>query len=111
MENKEMQELLKKMKASKSAEELVEMAKAQGKELPADKAQELFAKLNGGELSEEQLDAVAGGMTYEEWVDWVMEYGWKEQLNYKMAKKSLDALAKLNKIQDIIESHTKFSNY
>ena len=87
------------------------MAKANGAEIPADEAEELFAKLNGGELSEEQLDAVAGGMTYEEWVDWVMEYGWKEQLNYKMAKKSLDALAKLNKIQDIIESHTKFSNY
>ena len=111
MENVNIKELLEKLKSAKSAEELVEMAKANGAEIPADEAEELFAKLNGGELSEEQLDAVAGGMTYEEWVDWVMEYGWKEQLNYKMAKKSLDALAKLNKIQDIIESHTKFSNY
>ena len=62
MENKEMQELLKKLKAAKSAEELVEMAKAQGKELPADKAGELFAKLNAKEeLSDEDVEKIAGG--------------------------------------------------
>ena len=62
MENKEMQELLKKLKAAKSAEELVEMAKAQGKELPADKAGELFAKLNAQEeLSDEDVEKIAGG--------------------------------------------------
>ena len=62
MENKEMQELLKKLKAAKSAEELVEMAKAQGKELPADKAGELFAKLNTKEeLSDEDVEKIAGG--------------------------------------------------
>ena len=62
MENKEMQELLKKLKAAKSAEELVEMAKAQGKELPADKAGELFAKLNAKEeLSDEDVEKIARG--------------------------------------------------
>ena len=62
MENKEMQELLKKLKTAKSAEELVEMAKAQGKELPADKAGELFAKLNAKEeLSDEDVEKIAGG--------------------------------------------------
>ena len=62
MENKEMQELLKKLKAAKSAEELVEMVKAQGKELPADKAGELFAKLNAKEeLSDEDVEKIAGG--------------------------------------------------
>ena len=62
MENKEMQELLKKLKTAKSTEELVEMAKAQGKELPADKAGELFAKLNAKEeLSDEDVEKIAGG--------------------------------------------------
>ena len=62
MENKEMQELLKKLKTAKSTEELVEMAKAQGKELPADKAGELFAKLNANEeLSDEDVEKIAGG--------------------------------------------------
>ena len=62
MENKEMQELRKKLKTAKSTEELVEMAKAQGKELPADKAGELFAKLNAKEeLSDEDVEKIAGG--------------------------------------------------
>ena len=62
MENEEMQELLKKLKAAKSAEELVEMAKANGAEIPADKAVELFAKLNAKEeLSDEDVEKIAGG--------------------------------------------------
>ena len=62
MENKEMQELLKKLKAAKSGEELVEMAKANGAEIAPDKAEELFAKLNDGELSDDKAEAVAGGV-------------------------------------------------
>ena len=62
MENENMKELLEKLKAAKSVEELVEMAKAEGAEIAPDKAEELFAKLNAeGELSEEELDAIAGG--------------------------------------------------
>ena len=57
-----MQELLEKLKAAKSVEELVEIAKAEGVEIPADKAEELFAKLNAeGELSDEDLEEIAGG--------------------------------------------------
>ena len=55
-------ELLVKLQAAKSVEELVEMAKAQGKELPADKAGELFAKLNAKEeLSDEDVEKIARG--------------------------------------------------
>ena len=62
MENKEMQELLEKLKATKSVEELVEIAKVNGVEIPADKVEELFAKLNDGELSDDEAEAVAGGI-------------------------------------------------
>ena len=65
MENKEMQELLKKLKAAKSAQELIEMAKAEGAEIAPDKAEELFTKLNAeGEISEEELEAIAGGLFF-----------------------------------------------
>ena len=57
-------ELLVKLQAAKSVEELVEMAKAEGAEIAPDKAEELFAKLNAeGEISEEELEAIAGGFT------------------------------------------------
>ena len=57
-------ELLVKLQAAKSAEELIEMAKAEGAEIAPDKAEELFAKLNAeGEISEEELEAIAGGFT------------------------------------------------
>ena len=63
MENKEMQELLEKLQAAKSAEELIEIAKANGVEIAPDKAEELFAKLNAqGELSDEDLEKIAGGL-------------------------------------------------
>ena len=55
-------ELLVKLQAAKSAEELIEMAKAEGAEIAPDKAEELFAKLNAeGEISEEELEVIAGG--------------------------------------------------
>ena len=62
MENENMKELLEKLKAAKSVEELIEMAKAEGVEIHADKAEELFAKLNAeGELSDDLMDEIAGG--------------------------------------------------
>ena len=55
-------ELLKKAKTAKSAEELLEMAKAENIELNAEEAAQAFAKMNkNGELSDEELDNVAGG--------------------------------------------------
>ena len=60
--NANIRELLEKLKAAKSVEELVEMAKANGAEIAPDKAEELFAKLNDGELSDDKAEAVAGGV-------------------------------------------------
>ena len=55
-------ELLEKAKTAKSAEELLEMAKAENLELTEEEAAKAFAELNKtGELSDEQLDNVAGG--------------------------------------------------
>ena len=55
-------ELLEKAKAAKSAEELLALAKNEGIELTAEQAAKAFAELNkSGELSDEELDNVAGG--------------------------------------------------
>ncbi len=63
--NINIKELLEKLQTAKSVEELVEMAKAEGAEIAPDKAEELFAKLNAeGEISEEELEAIAGGLFF-----------------------------------------------
>ena len=56
-------EMIEKAKAAKSAEELLEVAKAGGVELTADEAATYFAQLNpkSGELDDDALDGVAGG--------------------------------------------------
>ena len=55
-------ELLKKAKTAKTAQELLELAKAENIELSAEQAAKAFAKLNKtGELSDEELDNVSGG--------------------------------------------------
>ena len=55
-------ELLEKAKTAKSAEELLEMAQTEKIELTAEEAAKAFAELNKtGELSDEELDNVAGG--------------------------------------------------
>ena len=56
-------EMIEKAKAAKSAEELLELAKANGVEMTADEAATYFAQLNpkSGELSDDDLDNVAGG--------------------------------------------------
>ena len=55
-------ELIEKAKTAKSAEELLEMAKAEKVELTEEEAAKAFAELNKtGELSDEELDNVAGG--------------------------------------------------
>ena len=60
-------ELIEKAKTAKSAEELLAMAKAEGFELPEGEAKTVFSKLNKtGELSDEELDNVAGGCGGEE---------------------------------------------
>lgn len=56
-------EMIENAKTAKSAEELIELAKAGGVEMTADEAAIYFAQLNpeSGELSDDELDAVAGG--------------------------------------------------
>ncbi len=55
-------EMLEKAKTAKSAEELLEMAKEAEIELSEEKAKDIFSRLNSdGELSDEELGAVAGG--------------------------------------------------
>ena len=56
-------ELLKKAKAAKSAEEIMEIAKAAGSEITADEAKQYFEEFRKNEeLSDEELDSVAGGL-------------------------------------------------
>ena len=60
-------ELIEKAKTAKSAEELLEMAKTEKIELTEEEAAKAFAELNKtGELSDEELDNVAGGCGGEE---------------------------------------------
>ena len=55
-------ELIEKAKTAKTAEELLAMAKAEKIELTEEEATKAFAELNkNGELSDEELDNVAGG--------------------------------------------------
>ncbi len=55
-------EMLEKAKTAKTAEELLEMAKAENIELTEEQAAKAFAELNRtGELSDEELDNVSGG--------------------------------------------------
>lgn len=55
-------ELMEKAKSAKNAEELTELAKAEGIELTAEDAEKAFAELHkSGELADEELDNVAGG--------------------------------------------------
>ena len=56
-------EMIEQAKAAKSAEELLALAKANGVEMTADEAKTYFSQLNptSGELSDDDLDNVAGG--------------------------------------------------
>lgn len=55
-------EIIEKAKELKTVDELIAFAKQYGEELNCEKAEELFAKLHKtGELSDDELDNVAGG--------------------------------------------------
>ena len=59
--------LIEKAKSAKTAEELIEFAKAVNIELSAEEATKAFAELHkSGELSDDELDNVAGGCGEEE---------------------------------------------
>ena len=57
------QELIEKAKQAKSVEELLALAKENGMEITEDEAKAYYAQLSpkSGELSDEELDNVAGG--------------------------------------------------
>ena len=55
-------ELIRKAKAAKSSEELLELAKANDVELAEEEARIYFEQLNAvGKVSDDELDSVAGG--------------------------------------------------
>ena len=56
-------EMIEKAKVAKTAEELYEIAKANGVEMTADEAATYFAQITpkNGELNDDDLDSVAGG--------------------------------------------------
>lgn len=56
-------ELIEKAKGAKTAEELLEIAKREGVDLTAEEAAKVFADLHqSGELADEELDNVTGGI-------------------------------------------------
>ena len=55
------EEQMQKAAACQSAEELQELAKAEGIALTDDEAEAYFAELNDVHMSDDELDAVAGG--------------------------------------------------
>ena len=60
-------ELLEKAQTAKSPEELIQMAKTENIDLSAEEAAKAFAELHkSGEISDEELDNVAGGCGKEE---------------------------------------------
>ena len=76
--NKE--ELIAKLKEAKSTDEILALAKENGIELSEEKAKELFAELNAsGELSDDDLDKVAGGIGFLEWFRQIAEKSYAEQ--------------------------------
>lgn len=75
------QEFIMKAVKAQSAEELAALAKEAGLEIPAEKSEETFAKVqeiiqSGGELKDADLEAVAGG----------------RRADYEYIKKGLDAV-------------------
>ena len=57
------EELLEKLRRAKTAEEVIALGKEYGKELTEEQAKELLEMTGNatGELSDEELEAVAGG--------------------------------------------------
>ncbi len=61
------EEMLKKLQEAKSAEDVVAIAKEHGKEITLEQAQALLDRVKhtvSGELSDDDLEAVAGGEGY-----------------------------------------------
>ena len=55
------QEMMEKARAAKTAEELLEIAKANGVEMTEDEAKTYFEQINASHLDDDLLEGVAGG--------------------------------------------------
>ena len=55
------QEMIEKVKLAKSADELLEIAKANNIEMTSDEAQTYFEQINANKLDDDLLDGVSGG--------------------------------------------------
>lgn len=75
MEQKKIEEFVEKAQQAKSPEELEAAAKACGVELTAEKLAKLEKVLRGkkGELTDEELDGVSGGVEDPSMTDWLAE--------------------------------------
>ena len=62
-------EMIEKAKAAKTAEELLEIAKAEGVEMTAEEANEYYQQLTSCELDDDLLGGVAGGYAQEAPID------------------------------------------
>lgn len=62
-------EMIEKAKAAKSAEELLEIAKANGVDMTAEEANEYYKQITSCELDDDLLNGVAGGYEPEAPVD------------------------------------------
>ena len=69
--NKE--EFLARLKGVKSADDIIALAKESGVEIAPEKAQELFDKVNSVELSDDQLQNVAGGWSMDDEIIKIIE--------------------------------------
>ena len=62
------EEMFKKLTEAKTAEELIAIAKEYGKELTKEQADEMLKPADAdGELSDDDLDSVAGGINMPGW--------------------------------------------
>ena len=70
------EEMLEKLRNAESAEEIVSIAKEYGREVTAEQAQELLDRLKAGasegELSDDLLEAVAGG-GFKDWLKGIFD--------------------------------------
>ena len=63
------EEMFEKLKGAKSAEEMIAIAKEYGKEMTKEEAEEILAfSSTEGELDDDALDSVAGGMNMPSWL-------------------------------------------
>lgn len=100
-------ELMNKAKQAANTEELLELARSENIELTEEKAQEFFMRLHAeGELSDDELDAVAGGGCAES----ALEY--KEgDIVALVSKRCPDCNGSVFKITYVVKERTRMNDY